>query len=59
MMNRLIKLLQHLELDMSAEEIADAIWLANQIKLPLAITSVDEVTQPNQISQKNEKYYEE
>ncbi|OBQ40142.1 MAG: hypothetical protein AN485_05030 [Anabaena sp. MDT14b] len=51
MMNRLIKLLQHLELDMSAEEIADAIWLANQIKLPLAITSVDEVTQPNQISQ--------
>jgi formylglycine-generating enzyme required for sulfatase activity len=36
---------------MSAEEIADAIWLANQIKLPLAITSVDEVTQPNQISQ--------
>ena len=50
-MNRLIKLLQHLELDMSAEEIADAIWLANQIKLPLAITSVDEVTQPNQISQ--------
>ncbi|MBJ7297318.1 MAG: formylglycine-generating enzyme family protein [Dolichospermum sp.] len=51
MMNRLIELLQHLELDMSAEEIADAIWLANQIKLPLAITSVDEVTQPNQISQ--------
>jgi len=51
MMNRLIKLLQHLELDMSAEEIADAIWLANQIKLPLAITSVDEVTQPNQIPQ--------
>ncbi|MCO5799445.1 MAG: formylglycine-generating enzyme family protein [Dolichospermum sp. OL03] len=51
MMNRLIKRLQHLELDMSAEEIADAIWLANQIKLPLAITSVDEVTQPNQISQ--------
>ncbi len=50
-MNRLIKLLQHLELDMSAEEIADAIWLANQIKLPLAITSVDEVTQQNQISQ--------
>ncbi|QEI41557.1 Serine/threonine-protein kinase pkn1 [Dolichospermum sp. UHCC 0315A] len=50
-MNRLIKLLQHLELDMSAEEIADAIWLANQIKLPLAITSVDEVNQANQISQ--------
>ncbi|MFN7515557.1 MAG: SAV_2336 N-terminal domain-related protein, partial [Dolichospermum sp.] len=48
MMNRLIKLLQHLELDMSAEEIADAIWLANQIKLPLAITSV---TQPNEITQ--------
>jgi formylglycine-generating enzyme required for sulfatase activity len=47
-MNRLIKLLQHLELDMSAEEIADAIWLANQIKLPLAITSV---TQPNEITQ--------
>jgi hypothetical protein len=36
---------------MSAEEIADAIWLANQIKLPLAITSVDEVNQANQISQ--------
>jgi formylglycine-generating enzyme required for sulfatase activity len=33
---------------MSAEEIADAIWLANQIKLPLAITSV---TQPNEITQ--------
>ena len=47
-MNRLIKLLQHLELDMSAEEIADAIWLANQIKLPLEITSV---TQPNEITQ--------
>ncbi|MDB9308340.1 SAV_2336 N-terminal domain-related protein [Aphanizomenon sp. CS-733/32] len=36
---------------MSAEEIADTLWLANQIKLPSAITSVDEVTQPNQSSQ--------
>ncbi|MFM7367162.1 MAG: hypothetical protein ACKO2Z_05005 [Sphaerospermopsis kisseleviana] len=51
MINRLIRLLEQLELDMSAEDIADALWLANQIKLPSAIASVDEVTQSNQSSQ--------
>ncbi|MFM5892127.1 MAG: formylglycine-generating enzyme family protein, partial [Dolichospermum sp.] len=51
MMNRLIKLLQHLELDMSAEEIADTLWLANQIKLPSVVAPVDEVTQSPQSSQ--------
>ena len=50
MMNRLIKLLQHLELDMSAEEIADTLWLANQIKSPSVVAPVDKVTQPNIIS---------
>ncbi|MDB9490520.1 formylglycine-generating enzyme family protein [Dolichospermum circinale CS-534/05] len=33
---------------MSAEEIADTLWLANQIKLTSVVASVDEVTQPNQ-----------
>ncbi|MFM6202552.1 MAG: formylglycine-generating enzyme family protein, partial [Dolichospermum sp.] len=48
MMHKLIELLQHLELDMSAEEIADTLWLANQIKLPSVVAPVDEVTQSPQ-----------
>jgi formylglycine-generating enzyme required for sulfatase activity len=36
---------------MSAEEIADAIWLANQIKLPSVVAPINEVTQPSQSSQ--------
>ncbi|MFM6610038.1 MAG: SAV_2336 N-terminal domain-related protein, partial [Dolichospermum sp.] len=35
-------------LDMSAEEIADTLWLANQIKLPSVVAPVDEVTQSPQ-----------
>ena len=50
-MNRLIQLLEQLELDMSAEDIADAIWLANQIQSPSVVAPVDEVNQLNQISQ--------
>ncbi|MFM6783252.1 MAG: formylglycine-generating enzyme family protein, partial [Dolichospermum sp.] len=48
MMHKLIELLQHLKLDMSAEEIADTLWLANQIKLPSVVAPVDEVTQSPQ-----------
>jgi formylglycine-generating enzyme required for sulfatase activity len=51
MINRLIRLLEQLELDMSAEDIADALWLANQIKLQSAIASVDKVPPSNQSSQ--------
>ncbi|MBD2143800.1 formylglycine-generating enzyme family protein [Sphaerospermopsis sp. FACHB-1194] len=55
MINRLIRLLEQLELDMSAEDIADALWLANQIKLPSVVAPVDEVTQSNQSSQTTAK----
>ncbi|MDZ8259606.1 SAV_2336 N-terminal domain-related protein [Nostoc sp. ChiQUE01b] len=49
MINRLIKLLEQVELDMSAAEIADALWLASQMK-PLVVNPVEDTEQPINIS---------